>query len=138
MESTSIPNKIQVSSTTADLLIASGRMNWVSKRQGAVEAKGKGMIQTYWINTKMITTTMTAATTMPTSSSDNNNTTKTTTSPSSSSTIADGGLSNKNIVVVVDDVEASDKNNDDKLTKNKLDAGVARQRRLERWGVLLP
>lgn len=50
MESTGLRNRIQCSQDTADLLIASGRANWVHPREELVHAKGKGQVQTYWIN----------------------------------------------------------------------------------------
>ncbi|KAL3917415.1 MAG: hypothetical protein SGILL_004724 [Bacillariaceae sp.] len=50
MESTSLPNKIQVSQKTAELVIAHGKGNWLSAREDLVNAKGKGQLQTYWLN----------------------------------------------------------------------------------------
>lgn len=50
MESTSLPNGIQVSSTTAELLQQAGYGSWVSLRKDIVHAKGKGRLQTYWCN----------------------------------------------------------------------------------------
>ena len=50
MESTGLPGHIQASSYTADLIIQAGRQNWVVPRPDLVEAKGKGKLQTYWIN----------------------------------------------------------------------------------------
>jgi class 3 adenylate cyclase len=49
MESTGQRDRIQVSQSTADLLIASGRSDWINKRDGLVAAKGKGELQTYWL-----------------------------------------------------------------------------------------
>jgi len=49
MESTGIPNKIQASKKTADLIIHAGKSSWVTKRDGLVDAKGKGRMETYWI-----------------------------------------------------------------------------------------
>ncbi len=49
MESTGQPNRIQASRATADLLIDAGKENWVQAREELVNAKGKGMVQTYWI-----------------------------------------------------------------------------------------
>eukprot|EP00934_Nitzschia_sp_Nitz4_P007763 Nitzschia sp. Nitz4//scaffold37_size175936//118664//127302//NITZ4_002057-RA/size175936-augustus-gene-0.10-mRNA-1//1//CDS//3329549821//7753//frame0 len=49
MESTGKPNKIQCSQATADLIIAGGKGHWVTKRDEIVKAKGKGDIQTYWV-----------------------------------------------------------------------------------------
>jgi hypothetical protein len=48
MEQTGQMNKIHVSSTTAKLLIAAGKEHWVRPREGMIEAKGKGKLQTYW------------------------------------------------------------------------------------------
>lgn len=49
MESTSVPNRIQASKKTADLLIKAGKESWVIKRDELVDAKGKGRMETYWI-----------------------------------------------------------------------------------------
>jgi class 3 adenylate cyclase len=54
MESTGVPNKIQVSTTTAELLMKAGKANWVKPRDELVEAKGKGKMQTYWVEPKMM------------------------------------------------------------------------------------
>ena len=50
MESTCLPDKIQISSATADLLIEAGKSNWISPRDDVVEAKGKGSVRTFWLN----------------------------------------------------------------------------------------
>jgi class 3 adenylate cyclase len=52
MESNGIRNLIQVSQTTADLLIVAGKEHWVKPRDELVEAKGKGKMQTYWVDPK--------------------------------------------------------------------------------------
>ena len=49
MESTGLPNRIQVSATTAELLIQAGKGSWVKLRDELVHAKGKGNVQTYWV-----------------------------------------------------------------------------------------
>jgi hypothetical protein len=49
MESNGSPNMIQCSQKTADLLISSGKGHWLEKRADLVEAKGKGKLQTYWV-----------------------------------------------------------------------------------------
>ena len=49
MESTGKPNHIQVSQSTADLLVAAGKEDWIHPRDDIVNAKGKGEIQTYWV-----------------------------------------------------------------------------------------
>ncbi|CAB9526583.1 Receptor-type guanylate cyclase gcy [Seminavis robusta] len=50
MESTGIRNKIQVSQSTYDLIVEGGKAAWAKPRPDKVEAKGKGMLQTYFIN----------------------------------------------------------------------------------------
>jgi hypothetical protein len=42
-------SKIHVSQSTAELLIAAGKSHWVSKRPEKIEAKGKGTMQTFWV-----------------------------------------------------------------------------------------
>jgi class 3 adenylate cyclase len=59
MESNGVVGRIQCSQETADELIAAGRPQWVTKREGGIEAKGKGMLQTYFVDmtsTKSIAT----------------------------------------------------------------------------------
>jgi hypothetical protein len=48
MESNGARNKIHISQSTADLLLAAGKDHWITKRETLVEAKGKGLLQTYW------------------------------------------------------------------------------------------
>jgi len=55
MESTSQPNKIQVSQKTADLIVASGKKCWLTAREDLVNAKGKGTLQTFWLKRKYST-----------------------------------------------------------------------------------
>eukprot|EP00934_Nitzschia_sp_Nitz4_P002947 Nitzschia sp. Nitz4//scaffold18_size181773//144983//147205//NITZ4_001936-RA/size181773-processed-gene-0.66-mRNA-1//-1//CDS//3329540074//2937//frame0 len=51
MESTGQPNKIQVSAETASLIEESNSPDiWVLPRDDEVEAKGKGTLQTYWLD----------------------------------------------------------------------------------------
>lgn len=52
VESTGQKNKVHVSLETAELLIASGRGAWLSKRKDTVYAKGKGELETYWLLSK--------------------------------------------------------------------------------------
>eukprot|EP00980_Cylindrotheca_fusiformis_P012882 scaffold3208_cov107-Cylindrotheca_fusiformis.AAC.3 len=54
MESTSQRNRIQVSQVTAGLLIASGLSTWISPRESKIFVKGKGEMQTYWLNVKVV------------------------------------------------------------------------------------
>lgn len=49
MESTGQRDRIQCSQATADILIESGKGHWVNARENKVQAKGKGELQTYWI-----------------------------------------------------------------------------------------
>jgi hypothetical protein len=49
METLCPPNHIQCSGTTCELLKKAGKGEWIRKREGMVEAKGKGQVQTYWI-----------------------------------------------------------------------------------------
>jgi len=48
MESTGFPNRIQMSTTTAQLLINSGKGKWIEKRPEKVDVKGKGLQETYF------------------------------------------------------------------------------------------
>ena len=50
MESTGLPGKIQISKSTAELVTNAGKSHWVSPREDAVDAKGKGIINTFWLN----------------------------------------------------------------------------------------
>jgi hypothetical protein len=47
MESTGFPDCIQISQVTADLLLAAGKQAWIKPRTDMVNAKGKGLMQTY-------------------------------------------------------------------------------------------
>jgi class 3 adenylate cyclase len=49
MESTGRKGRIQASQATATLLMNGGMGHWVQPRESLVEAKGKGTMQTYWI-----------------------------------------------------------------------------------------
>lgn len=49
LESTGVPNRIQISSETADHLIACGKSNWMVQREDKIHAKGKGDLTTYWL-----------------------------------------------------------------------------------------
>ena len=46
--STGMREKIQLSQETADLLSKSGRSHWIKPRDNGVEAKGKGILPTFW------------------------------------------------------------------------------------------
>jgi class 3 adenylate cyclase len=49
MESTGVKNRIQVSPVSAQLLIEAGKESWIIPREEQVQAKGKGVVQTYWM-----------------------------------------------------------------------------------------
>ena len=49
MESTGKRGMIQISQETADLLIEAGKEQWVVARKDKVEAKGKGLLQSFWL-----------------------------------------------------------------------------------------
>jgi 3'5'-cyclic nucleotide phosphodiesterase len=48
--STGIKRKIQISSSTASLLVGEGKSHWVVAREDQVNAKGKGILRTFWLN----------------------------------------------------------------------------------------
>ena len=55
MESNSMKGRIQISEQTADLILAAKLEHWLLKREDKIEAKGKGMLQTYWLMIKTTT-----------------------------------------------------------------------------------
>jgi hypothetical protein len=50
MESTGTRDMIQISQATADILSFNGKQHWIVRRADAVEAKGIGLVKTYWLN----------------------------------------------------------------------------------------
>lgn len=50
MESNGEGNMIQVSQATADLLEQAGKKAWLNRREDLIVAKGKGSMQTYWLD----------------------------------------------------------------------------------------
>jgi hypothetical protein len=50
METTGIMGKIHVSQETADALIVAGKSSWLVTREEKIVAKGKGSMQTYYVN----------------------------------------------------------------------------------------
>jgi hypothetical protein len=48
MESTSLPGRIQVSQKTAELIIESGKGDWLTARRDLVNAKGKGLVSYFF------------------------------------------------------------------------------------------
>ena len=49
MESNGIKGRIHVSESTATELIAMDCSSWLTPREDKVHAKGKGLMQTYWV-----------------------------------------------------------------------------------------
>jgi len=49
IETTGQRDRVHVSEHTAKVLIAAGKENWVIRRQDPVQAKGKGLINTFWL-----------------------------------------------------------------------------------------
>ncbi len=52
MESTGRVNRIQTSQATAELLQSANKSHWLRAREEMVEAKGKGLMITYWVEPK--------------------------------------------------------------------------------------
>lgn len=50
MESTGVPGKIQLSGETANLLLRAGKSEWLIPREDKVVAKGKGEMETFFLN----------------------------------------------------------------------------------------
>lgn len=63
MESNGEPGKIHVSSATADELVLHGCQDWLSERENPIDAKGKGLMTTYWVNVANAKSTTTRSTT---------------------------------------------------------------------------
>jgi hypothetical protein len=49
MESTGKPGKIQISESSADFIKSRGLQHWLKPRSDLVEAKGKGLLSTFWL-----------------------------------------------------------------------------------------
>ena len=49
MESTGVKHRIPASKSTADLIVGGGKAHWVKARNETVVAKGKGEIETFWL-----------------------------------------------------------------------------------------
>ncbi len=56
MESTGIPGKIQISESTAEILKTSKHNFQISSREELTDVKGKGLLQTYWLDHQMVST----------------------------------------------------------------------------------
>lgn len=50
MESTGLRNRIHISEESANLISAFGKTHWVKIREDKVQAKGKGIMNTCWLN----------------------------------------------------------------------------------------
>jgi hypothetical protein len=50
MESSSLPLKILISQGTASLIVEAGKGHWLTARKELVNARGKGLVQTYWLD----------------------------------------------------------------------------------------
>lgn len=53
-ESTGMPGRIHLSKETANLLREAGKEMWLQTRQDKVLAKGKGELETYWLNVQNV------------------------------------------------------------------------------------
>ena len=53
MESTGLPNQVQCSQATAELLRDAGKVGWLEAREDKVHAKGKGTLSTFWLKKKV-------------------------------------------------------------------------------------
>jgi class 3 adenylate cyclase len=60
MESNGTPGRIHCSQNTADLLLLAGKESWVKSRETTIHAKGKGEMQTYWLEPSRSKTAVTA------------------------------------------------------------------------------
>ncbi|CAB9517946.1 Receptor-type guanylate cyclase gcy [Seminavis robusta] len=61
MESTGEARRVHASEATAQLLRQRGKGHWLAPRESAVEAKGKGRLQTYWVTPKATDASSTAS-----------------------------------------------------------------------------
>ena len=52
MESNSFPNRIMCSKETRDLLVWAGKGSWIRNRDDTIFVKGKGEMETFWVNPK--------------------------------------------------------------------------------------
>jgi class 3 adenylate cyclase len=50
MKSNGVPDKIHVSQQTAELLMEAGYSHWVTTREIPIDVKGKGKMQTYFVD----------------------------------------------------------------------------------------
>ncbi|CAB9511155.1 Receptor-type guanylate cyclase gcy [Seminavis robusta] len=57
MESNGVKGRIQLSTATSDCLRERGKGNWLTAREDLIEAKGKGKLQTFWLENVQKTST---------------------------------------------------------------------------------
>jgi hypothetical protein len=50
MESSSLPLKILVLQSIASRIVEAGKGHWLTARKDLVNARGKGLVQTYWLD----------------------------------------------------------------------------------------
>ena len=62
MDSNSSKGRVQISETTAALLCKANRHHWLIKREDLIDAKGKGQLQTYWLDINAKTASMIGST----------------------------------------------------------------------------
>ena len=67
MESNGVGGRIHASQETAEELIREGKEDWITPRADKIVAKGKGELQTYWVEITSAKSTGTLATTKSTS-----------------------------------------------------------------------
>lgn len=53
IENTGERDRIHLSQETADILVSSGKSHWVVEREDKVVVRGKGEMQTYWLDIKV-------------------------------------------------------------------------------------
>lgn len=52
MESNGEPGRVHVSAATADALKEAGKGRWITPRDDPINAKGKGLMYTFWLELK--------------------------------------------------------------------------------------
>ena len=61
METNGLRDRIHISQETADILVEAGKGHWLVPRSDKVHAKGKGELQTYWLEIKSANTNSTGS-----------------------------------------------------------------------------
>jgi hypothetical protein len=70
MESHGIKGRIQVSQSTADEIVKAGKRGWIVPREDKIQAKGKGELQTYFVNERFMKVRVDKSTASPRTSED--------------------------------------------------------------------